>query len=449
MRRRLQLLMILTLTAGNLGAQTRVNGIVWDSLRGIPLSDAFVTLASRAANTDSAGRFTLDSVPAGAHVLAVQHSVLDSIGLPGITQRITVRNGMDTIRASVPSFARMWAVACGAALASPGRGFVFGSVRDGTSSKPATGAKVSARWTDISVGGKSALSQKNWRADATADTTGTYVLCNVPIDHALSMSATTTDLASGEIAVVVDSMLGIRRQDLLIGTKSTGVVAGAVVDERGAGVADARVTVANAPEVRTRADGSFRVLNVPTGSQQIEALVLGSAPATRVVDVVADDTARVELTMHRVQQLDSMKVVATSTRQGMFRDLDDRKKIGIGQFRDSTDLARQPGMVTVFQQFSSSITVVNDGSKRSMIGFRSQSGMKQGLCTPTLWIDNHNKQAITPNEVYTEVRDLDPKDIAALEVYVRPTEVPPQFVTLRPGVPLCGAIVIWTKHALP
>src|SRR5215218_8489198 len=56
-----------------------VRGVVFDSLRGTPLGNAFVTITgnSRVITTDSRGRFSFDSVLPGAYVFTAQHAVLD------------------------------------------------------------------------------------------------------------------------------------------------------------------------------------------------------------------------------------------------------------------------------------------------------------------------------------------------------------------------------------
>jgi protocatechuate 3,4-dioxygenase beta subunit len=48
-----------------------VNGLAFDSLRGVPLPNAFVTIEgrSRATTSDAKGRFTFDTLPPGTYTL--------------------------------------------------------------------------------------------------------------------------------------------------------------------------------------------------------------------------------------------------------------------------------------------------------------------------------------------------------------------------------------------
>src|SRR5438034_11453535 len=78
---------------------TTVTGIVHDSISRIPLSGATVQLvaadrARRFARTtisDSLGRYTLDSVPAGRYSIGFFHPVLESLGIePPVSELFVV-----------------------------------------------------------------------------------------------------------------------------------------------------------------------------------------------------------------------------------------------------------------------------------------------------------------------------------------------------------------------
>src|SRR5262249_22946364 len=87
-----------------------MRGTVFDSLRGRPLANAFVTVAgvNGASATDSKGRFRFDSVPPGVYTVTAQHPVLDSIGLSGLAARATVEAGGSDVQLAVPSFETLW-----------------------------------------------------------------------------------------------------------------------------------------------------------------------------------------------------------------------------------------------------------------------------------------------------------------------------------------------------
>src|ERR1043166_4720222 len=67
-----------------IGQTITVHGVAFGSLHARPLAGAFVSVVGTnfMATSDGKGRFTIDSVRPGTYVIAMQHDVLDSIGLP-------------------------------------------------------------------------------------------------------------------------------------------------------------------------------------------------------------------------------------------------------------------------------------------------------------------------------------------------------------------------------
>jgi hypothetical protein len=58
-----------------------------------------------------------------------------------------------------------------------------------------------------------------------------------------------------------------------------------------------------------------------------------------------------------------------------------------------------------------------------------------GTCAPTIFIDGRQRALI-------ELYDLAPDQLAGVEVYARPSLVPPRF---QVAMSTCGVIVVWTK----
>jgi hypothetical protein len=181
-----------------------VTGIAYDSLRGEPLRAAFVTVAGVGLSTtsDSTGVFHL-ALPPGAYTVSVLHAAFDSLGLSGASAKAVVRDGRDTVRLSVPSFASLWRAACGAGAPPQDTGFAFGTVRDAERQTPLVGATVVVRW--IAIGLDSSAMKKTqptvveqaWGGEARSDSTGGYVLCGVPSDATLRILGRKDSLSSG------------------------------------------------------------------------------------------------------------------------------------------------------------------------------------------------------------------------------------------------------------
>jgi hypothetical protein len=195
-----------------------VHGIAYDSLHGIPLAGALVGIAgsSRTAISDDRGQFVFDSVVPGTYRFVMQHDVLDSIGISGAATRVVVSTGRDTVTISVPSFAALWQVTCRTAPPSSDSGLVFGTVRGIDGRRPASDAKVSATWVDVSLDSAGGVKQHGWKADVSSDSTGYYSLCGVPATTGIRIRAATGSAASGFIDLVPLDKSRIQRRDLVL-----------------------------------------------------------------------------------------------------------------------------------------------------------------------------------------------------------------------------------------
>ncbi|MFL5536150.1 MAG: TonB-dependent receptor, partial [Gemmatimonadales bacterium] len=95
----------------------------------------------------------------------------------------------------------------------------------------------------------------------------------------------------------------------------TGSIAGRVVDENGAGVANAQIYI-DRPAIgtQTRADGAYTLTRVPPGSYTLRARLLGFKPESTTVTVSSNAQATADFTMrHDPLQLETMVVTGTST----------------------------------------------------------------------------------------------------------------------------------------
>ena len=133
------------------GRTVVVRGVAYDSVRGVPLAGAVISMAgdSRTVRADSHGRFELDGVIQGVHAFSAQHAALDSLGFTGITTRANVTDGRAEIRIAGPSFATLWHSVCGPSRVPKDSGFVYGTVRDAGTQNPVPNAAVSLTWLDM------------------------------------------------------------------------------------------------------------------------------------------------------------------------------------------------------------------------------------------------------------------------------------------------------------
>ena len=195
-------------------------------------------------------------------------------------------------------------------------------------------------------------------------------------------------------------------------------------------VVEAAVFLDGGRETRTDSAGAFSFRNVRVGDHTVEARSIGLAPLKRAFAMTAGDTVRVELVMEKITALDSMLIEGSTIRLGFVRAYEDRKRLGLGQFLDSTQV-RNFAMVGQAVSFMRSVHYRN-----GIVTFGTER------CLPNVWIDRVNwgrDQGI--------LRTMAPSDVMAVEVYTR--SVIPEEFRPRGRDRTCGALVIWTRRLWP
>jgi hypothetical protein len=327
----------------------------------------------------------------------------------------------------VPSFPSLWHRWC-QGVAPKDTGLVHGTVRD-VSGNAAARATVEVSWTDFSVDGKT-LKQRGKLGRITADADGNFALCGIPANTAFQIRAARDSATSGSLDLVL-SDLRIARRDLRIvaPAQGFGTIAG-LVTQTGQPFAGARVIVADRPEQRTGPDGKFIVRDVPAGTRQVEIFAVGMNPGTLAVDVPVRDTAVVSYELQKVVALPGVNVNATSVRQRIFSDIEERKREGVGHFRDSTEIGR---LATISAALGGMTGVRLDPNGRPKLGLG---------CEPMYLIDGLQAD-------WNDVKYLRPDMVVELEVYPHASEVPLTIGAKLQRKPSCGLIAFWTRRFIP
>jgi hypothetical protein len=443
MRRRSALIVVAGAIAlarmGNAQAVT-LHGVAYDSLRNEPLRDALVAIVGRgqSTTTDARGRFEFDSVPPGTYTFTMQHAVLDSLGLSGVSTRLKITNGREEVRIAVPSFATFWHNACGPGRTPTDTGFVYGTVRDAASETPVANATIDATWVDLSADKVAGIRQRRYRSQTRSDAHGSFGICGVPAAVDVRVQASTDSASSGVIDLPPRDVR-VQRRDLSIAKVSEsdstrrGVIAGMVTDGAGAPFPNARIVMDEVPEVRSGSDGRFVIRNVPAGTRQVEVLSVGMSPVVSTVDVIARDTAVLAAQLRKATTLDVVRVTASARQQQFFRAFDERRRSGLGYWLDSTMIAGRGTMSAVFGGFlSTQIRSDRTGRIRGiMVGTPP--------CTAVLWLDGVRQVD------YAVLSDIYPEDLAAVEVYPHAAALPAELSTVRSN---CGAVAVWTKRGI-
>ena len=418
-----------------------LRGLAFDSVSMRPLPGAFLVLnGSRNVQADSSGLFSFDSVALGIHDLAMQHPILDSMGLAGISSTVALLDASTIVIAAVPSFPTLWRAACGRLPAPPDSGFVYGTVRDARTGAEVAGADVVMSWIDLTLINAREFRQKRYRAEMETDENGEYAVCGVPLDVGLEVAASHDEAASAP--TLVGATLRVRRRDLLIGpqdsaTAPRGSVIGVVTHLDGRAFEGATVILDDAQPQRTGSDGKFAFSGVLTGTRQIEVLAIGSRPQTISIDILAGEQVSTLVAMERLTTLDVVRVIGTRYQVKSLEELTSRMEKGHGQFRDSTSFRKGYVLGTAFTGWRGLRITYGRGGRIDGLVMR---GRLSAECVARLYVDGYVSDTDWLNTMAVE-------DIGVMEVYDRPELVPFRFANA--GGDFCGVIVIWTKAMMP
>ena len=168
------------------------------------------------------------------------------------------------------------------------------------------------------------------------------------------------------------------------------------------------------------ADSSERVeVEVPSHGLLRRELYLG------------DDAPAAARRSARRTTLDTVRVIASRTREANASGFAERRRNASGRFLTPADVARRAPLETsdLFRQVPG--IRMGDGRLRMRsIGI--------GECVPPVYLDGHYMRDLGPADIDAWVR---PDEIEGIEIYASGMS-PLQF---QPGMEGCGSIVIWTK----
>ncbi|WP_419947916.1 carboxypeptidase regulatory-like domain-containing protein [Candidatus Palauibacter sp.] len=297
------------------------------------------------------------------------------------------------------------------------------------------GATVVLEWNDVVL--------RPIRRSAEAD--GSFALC-VPADaQSATVWAEFGDDSSEEAAVTFEpgttQQLQLR---VLFGEAEPGRIVGRVLD---AATNRSVETVAlslsgRAQEVQTDRRGRFAIAGVPAGEHRIEARRLGYADLASPVTVTRGLTTELEIRLVPApREMEPIVVTAVRPRRLEVGGFYERKYYGElvsgGTFFTLEDIdRRRPVRITHMLADAPGIRLRCPGSGFRDCWVESSRAASVGGCELRGYLDG------SP----VPVEDLDsivlPVEVAGIEVYQGPAQLPPEFAGYDAR---CGAVVIWTK----
>jgi len=405
------------------------------------------------ARTDAAGAFEVAALRTGTWLLSFLHPRLDSLRLePPLARVDVVEAGDIDVTLAVPSGASLARALCGA---TPGdsSAVVVGDVRDALARRVLAGATVRVSWPEW-VFAKEQMEREVVTRVARTDSTGQFVLCNVPQGTTVTALAYAEADTTGiiELAVpqadyvvadfVLDRSAVLARSDSGGGTwrRGTGAVRGRVTTADGKPFVSAVARVlGSGMAVRSDSGGVFRITDAAAGTQTVEVRALGYDPIRQQVQLVPGEpfTASFTLAKSRVT-LDTVRVVAGRKLPPDIEAIERRWRRGLGTILDGRTVRERTA--TNLTSALWSIPGVRLGTRfgyGNTIYLRGNGGQE---CIPPIYLDGFRfiADGLSLDEI------VPPSDVAALEVYPRPMQRPAEFTDLGD----CGVLAVWTTRFL-
>jgi hypothetical protein len=450
-------------------AGTALSGVVFDSLAGLPLNAAVVSLANtdsllltpRTTITDSLGRFSIAGLSTGRYLVGFTHPVLDSLGLEVSSRSVSITDTRPRrVDLALPSPTTLRVAFCGPSAIVDSSALILGAARHARDGQTVAGASVVAAWAEY-VLERGRFERTTARREVITSEVGTYTHCGAPVGGIIAFSATRDgdstatieleipasgyirrDLYFGDARVVARTDTALRgvdsvRVDSAPRLTGDGRLRGVVVAEAGGRpLPGARIRILNGTEVRANEAGEWTLTGIPTGTRMLQVRALAHYPVTLPVDVV-EGAAPVRVSLQTMQAvMDTVRV--TAKRMGantLLEFLDRKRRAGTGRFLTNEDIQQRAPIFTAdLFRMVPGMRLTPSGNNDQQLTMR---GGASGQCAPAIFLNRMRMNDITMNDLNAMVR---PNDIIGMEMYSA-AGAPGEFSDLRG----CGSVVIWTR----
>jgi hypothetical protein len=429
--------------------KAQIIGVVVDSLNGRYLSDADVVIegAKTTLETDSLGKFEIDTLAPGTYQVGVFHPLLDTLSIALATKPFHV--GPDSssfILLAVPSAATIVRGMCPAQSDARGKSAVIGHVNDPETLRPVAQAEVSIAWTEIEVSKDFGIRRTGRLLHDTTDRAGAFKICGLPSSLQATLQARRGSAVTAEIPFSLgENPIELLARTLLLSTADSttkvgnATVSGVVLLEGSSANGGSRVELVGTDIVAMTNDkGEFTMRDLPSGSKVLLARHLGFGAESVPVDLSSHEEKHVTMKLAKfVAVMDPILVTARRTAALDKIGFSQRKKSGAGYFigpdrldhmhaNSVTDILRMvPGLRVSYGPYGDVVSSSRGG---------------RGGCVQ-YYLDDMPYTEATPGDISDFVNG---GEVVAVEVY-QDTNAPPQYT--RAGTS-CTTILLWTRFKI-
>lgn len=241
------------------------------------------------------------------------------------------------------------------------------------------------------------------------------------------------------LALAAAAVLSASAADLLAAQATATLAVTVRSSATDAPVPGARVSaIGTVVEGVTDATGRVLLAGLPAGSRVIDVRAPGHLPKRETAELADGGThaLSVEVDLGTVR-LEGVAGTAQSTPGGRMLEANgffDRQRATQGTFVTRADLERmRPRRTSDVVRRYANIKLDYDRFDRARVGSRRSAG-PVWVCRATIYVNNMPAPG-------TELDDVNPDDIEAMEIYTGATESPPEFRAASH----CGLILIWTR----
>jgi hypothetical protein len=317
-------------------------------------------------------------------------------------------------------------------------------------------------------------------------TDGSFRLCGVPLNTAVTLRATADSAETAEPASIRIASGYLASAELTLdhstrlasmGAVFTGIV---VTDSTRAPIVGAEVSLPDlGKSVVTDARGEFRLSGIPAGEQRVIVRRLGYGAADTRVTFQNNETVERRVVLGRAVMLEPVTISETPFERAM-ESFEQNKRVGLGHFMTRAEIAKFDGMklAGVLGQIPGVELVAGRGASAWVTSRRAprplcppglvgtpdnpttagQCLMSHGYyipyrdeadrgvkiaCYAQVWLDGALVNGIKePTEPF-DINEIAPERIEAMEFYTGAAETPLKYSRMGSA---CGVLVIWTRR---